>query len=88
MCAISRARALYRREHAQLAARLAQRCDIGTPRAAVEIDREQPARVILQQGIDTHHLPALQMPEQLRLHRCDERWASTPTLQAAFFPNN
>src|ERR1700736_2358502 len=34
---------------------------------AVEVDREQPARVVRQERIDAHHLATLQVPEQLAL---------------------
>ncbi len=63
MRALPRARALDRGEYPELTAGLAQRRDIPAPSAAVEVYRQQPARVIHKEGIDTHHLPALQMRE-------------------------
>jgi len=63
MRALPRARALDRGEYPELTAGLAQRRDIPAPSAAGEVYRQQPARVIHKEGIDTHHLPALQMRE-------------------------
>jgi hypothetical protein len=75
MRALPRARALDRGKYPQLTAHLAQRRDIPTPRRAVKVDRQQPAHVVRQKGIDAHHLPTLQMREQLPVHRREERLA-------------
>lgn len=61
----------------------ADRSDVRAPRAAIEVDRKQPARVLGEQRIDTHHLPALQVLEQLALRWYAERLVGTlPALHA------
>src|SRR5450759_1426298 len=77
MGALSRARALDRRDETELAACLAQGHHIRTPRAFIEIDRQQPTHIAGQQRIGTHHMTAPQMPEQLTLIRGRERLVGT-----------
>ena len=79
MGALPRARALDCRDETELAACLAQRHHIRTPRAFIEIDRQQPTHIAGQQRIDAHHMAAPQMPEQLTLIRDGERLVGTFT---------
>lgn len=68
-------RALDRWNNAELSAGITHRAHVLTPGPAVEVDRQQPARVVGEQRVDPHHLAAPQMRKQLTLGRRRERLA-------------
>ena len=47
----------------QPTARLDERAHVVDPRALVEVDREEPAGLVVEQRVDAHHVPALQVGE-------------------------
>lgn len=72
-----RAGALNQHRHIRLSRRVAQRADILAPALTVKIDRNQPARLVLQQRrADPNRLTTLKMRTHLRRReRHESAWA-------------
>jgi hypothetical protein len=73
MGAVARSGSLDRRVEAEGTTRNREGLQIGAPRAAVEINRKQPATVIGKQRIDPDDLAPLKVREQLAVVESDER---------------
>ena len=63
MGAVSRAGALDRHWDANDAARFGEGNDVILPRALVEVGREKPARLVLEERVHAHDVPALEVVE-------------------------
>ena len=67
------------RNDVKLATRIPNCLGILAPRAAVQVDRQQPARIVRKDGVDAHHLSAPKMGKQLGPIRRLERLVGTLT---------
>ncbi len=64
VCAVSGARSLDERGQPEPARGICEGSDVLFPRALVEVDREEPARLVGEHRVDAHDVLATQVPEQ------------------------